>query len=100
MTAAEQDKPRGVRLADVELDKARKYAARSHRELYRRMAADLKQARRDGERAAARAKSAERRAERAERKFAELRASRTWRAGRAVLWLPTAVRRAVRRKGR
>lgn len=98
MTAPEREAARGLEIVERELEKTRDYARRAQRELHRRMAADVKAAKKTTRSALQRAEAAERRADRAERKLADVYASRTWRVGKAVLWLPAAVRRAARRK--
>ncbi|MQA60606.1 MAG: hypothetical protein GEU86_03750 [Actinophytocola sp.] len=77
------------------MQQIREYAARAQRDLHARLDADLKAAKQTALSAQRRADHLQRRTERAERKLAELRASRTWRTGKAVLWLPSVVRRRL-----
>ena len=77
---------RGLRRLEAELRAARRFGARATRQMHAVVLADLR-------RAEQRAQRAERRVRRLEKELAEVRASATWRAGRAVVALPARVRR-------
>lgn len=85
---------------EQELRTARRWGRRAVKEMHAAMLKDLRaaegRARRAERRTAEarqRAKNAEKRAARAEKELAELRRSATWRAGRAVLALPSRLKR-------
>jgi hypothetical protein len=97
--------PDPVRKLEAELDRTRRHAGQLGKSIHRAMARDLRAAVRRAEaaeRAARRAEAAvskaRRRAERAEQELTELRASTTWRAGRAIVAAPAAAKRALRRR--
>ncbi len=77
---------------DTELRNARKYGAKTARQLHRTMGEDLRRAERRARDAEKRAAVAERRAEAAERELAAIRRSSTWRAGRAVVAVPARIK--------
>lgn len=90
MTAggADQERPdvdltRTVARLEEQLDASLRYGRRLNRTLYREMRADLR--------------TANRRADRAEAELAALRASVTFRVGRAVVAVPARVRSRLRR---
>lgn len=91
---------RGLRRLEAELRAARRFGARATRQMHAVVLADLRRAEQRARRAERRAHQAEQRAQRAERRvrrleeeLAEVRASATWRAGRAVVALPARVRK-------
>lgn len=91
---------RGYFLLEREVRVARRWGRRAVREMHATMVKDLRAAERRALRAERRtaeaqqrAKRAEQRAVRAERELAELRQSATWRAGRALLAVPSRLRR-------
>ncbi len=82
----------------------RKFAVRSTRQLHRVLTRDLREAEkraaaaeRRADAAEKRAASARARAERAEAEVARMRQSATWRAGRAVVAVPSRIRRRASR---
>ena len=82
----------------------RKFAVKSTRQLHRVLSRDLREAEKKAEAAEKRAAAAERRAanartraERAEAEVETLRASTTWKAGRAVVAVPAKIKRRVGR---
>jgi hypothetical protein len=77
---------------DTELRNARKYGARTTRQLHKAMGEDVRRAERRAREAEKRAAAAERRAEAAERELAAVRSSSTWRAGRAVVAVPARIK--------
>lgn len=88
-----------VRL-EQELRVSRRWGQRAVKEMHAAMLKDLRaaegrarRAERRTEEARKRAKRAEQRATRAERELAELRKSATWRAGRALLAVPSRLKR-------
>lgn len=88
-----------VRL-EQELRVSRRWGRRAVKEMHAAMLKDLRaaegrarRAERRTEEARKRAKRAEQRATRAERELAELRQSATWRAGRALLAVPSRIKR-------
>jgi predicted nucleic acid-binding Zn-ribbon protein len=90
----------GIRKLEAELRKAREHGARLARSLHKAMARDLRAAQKRARQAERTAAAAEKRAARAEAELARIRSSATWRAGRAVVAVPAAARRALRRGGR
>lgn len=89
----------GLRRLERELKVARRFGERAVREMHAAVAADLTKARQQAKRAEKRAAEAERRArlanrraKRAERELAALRASSTWRAGRAIVAVPARIK--------
>lgn len=82
-----------IRRLERTLAVERRFAVKSTRQLHRAIARDLREAEQRADAAEKRARRAERRAERAERELAELRRSATWRAGRAVVALPSRLKR-------
>lgn len=78
---------------DKELKNARKYGAKTSRQLHKVMLEDVRRAERRARQAERRATEAEQRAERLERELAEVRSSATWRAGRAVVAVPARIKR-------
>lgn len=100
----------GLRRLERELRAARRWGAKSTRQMHRAVLADLtvaeKQAKRAEKRLAeavkratdaeSRARAATVRAERAEAELAELRTSPTWKAGRAVVAVPARIKRLRR----
>lgn len=82
----------------------RKYAVRSTTQLHQALARDLAKAEKRADTAEKRLKTAEKRArdavaraERAEAKLADVHASATWRAGRALVAVPARIKRRGRR---
>lgn len=100
----------GYRRLETELTLERRFGAQATRDLHRAMLADVRAARSRARRAVARAekaeselkqakaraRKAERRAAQAEEELAGLRASSTWKAGRAVVAVPSLLRRRRR----
>lgn len=93
----------GLRRLEKELKVARRFGERATKQMHIAMAADVKKAqtlaRRAEKKAAAaitRAREATRRAKRAERELAELKQSRTWKAGRVVVAIPKRLKRGGR----
>ncbi|MEJ7834385.1 MAG: hypothetical protein WKF79_15835 [Nocardioides sp.] len=100
----------GYRRLEAELTLQRRFGAQATRDLHEAMLADVRAARSRARRAVtraenaesalqeakARARKAERRASRAEDELATLRASSTWKAGRAVVAVPSFLRRRGR----
>lgn len=82
---------------ESEIELARRYAYRASQELHSAMAAELEQALVRARTAERRAAEAERRVDAAELRLSELRASATWRSGRAVVAVPAWILRVVRR---
>ncbi len=97
----------GLRRLEGELSRVHGHGIRLGRSLYAAMNRDLQEAMSRAERAERRAARAEKRAVRSEKRavrseaeLAQIRASTTWKAGRALVALPAAVRRALeQRKG-
>ena len=77
---------------DTELKNARKYGAKTTRQLHRVMVEDVRRAEKRAREAEKRAAAAERRAEAAERELASVRSSSTWKAGRAVVAVPSRIK--------
>jgi hypothetical protein len=92
MTAPEEDSLRRVQNLQRELTNVRKHAARATKNVYARMADDLRAAKQEAEIARARA-------DLAEGKVAAMRASRRWRVGQALQRLSATVRRAPWSRG-
>ncbi|WP_139977591.1 hypothetical protein [Nocardioides litoris] len=98
-TAADFEESPEVKIARLErtLAAERRHAARASRALHRQMARDLDRADEEAAQQRRAAARAERRAAAAEAELAAVRASATWRAGRALVAVPAAVRRRVGR---
>jgi hypothetical protein len=100
----------GLRRVERELRAARRWGAKSTRQMHRAVLADLTLAERKATRAEKRlaeavkrateaenrARAATERAERAEAELAGLRNSSTWKAGRAVVAVPARIKRLGR----
>jgi len=93
----------GLRLLERELRVARRHGAKAIQQMHAALVADVRQAERRAEKAerqaaeaTRRARQAERRARRAEAQLVEIRSSRTWRTGRAVLAAPMRLARRGR----
>ncbi|MDN4174636.1 hypothetical protein QWY28_16870 [Nocardioides sp. SOB77] len=102
--AAENAADAGLRRLETELKAARRFGAKATKQMHAAVAADLERAERRARRAErraaeaeARATAAERRARRLQRELAEVRASTTWRAGRAVVAVPARLKRLTGR---
>ncbi len=78
---------------DTELKSARKYGVKTSRQLHKVMIEDVRRAERRARRAEKRAAEAEKRAEAAEGELAAVRSSSTWRAGRAIVAVPSRIKR-------
>lgn len=94
---------RGLGRLETELRAARRFGARATKQVHAAVLVDLRRAEQRAKRAERRAveaeqsaRRAERRARRAERELAAVRASTTWRVGRAVVAVPARLRRRRR----
>ena len=90
------DVEQGLKRLERELRVARRWGARATRQMHQTLAADLKKAQQRAKRAEQKAAEAEQRAQAAEAELASIRSSTTWKAGRAVVALPSRVRRLGR----
>ncbi len=100
MTAVSEEQRREhllttIRGLEQALDDTRKHAAKATRQMHRTLLAELKEAEQRARQAERGAKRARRRAEAAEAELARVRASATWRVGRAAVALPALVRRRL-----
>lgn len=86
----------GVRRLEAELRATRRNGARALKQLHAAMVRDLHESEKRAASAEKQLAAARRRAKSAEAELARLRASGTWRAGRAVTAVPSAVRRRLR----
>ncbi len=103
MSGAAADMPTQLTRLTREIAVARRHGARAIKQMHGALVADLRQAEKRAEKAeklaaeaTRRARQAERRARRAEAELAEIRSSRTWRTGRAVLAVPSKIKRRGR----
>ncbi|MDQ3484919.1 MAG: hypothetical protein M3445_05850 [Actinomycetota bacterium] len=93
----------GLKRLERELRVARRHGAKAIKQMHAALVADVRRAERRAEKAETeaaeairRARQAERRARRAEAELVEIRSSRTWKTGRAVLAAPARIRRLGR----
>jgi hypothetical protein len=78
---------------DTELKNARRYGVKTSRQLHKLMLEDVRRAERRARRAEKRAAEAEKRAEAAEAELVAVRSSSTWKAGRAIVGVPSRIKR-------
>lgn len=103
MSGAAADMPTQLTRLTWEIAVARRHGAKSVKQMHAALVADVRQAEKRAEKAerlaaeaTRRARQAERRARRAEAELAEIRSSRTWKTGRAVLAVPSRIKRRGR----
>ena len=90
------DYEQGVAKLERELAFARRNGGLAVRQMHALLVKELRRTERELKRARARAKKLKLRAEKAERELAEIKASTTWKAGRAVVAVPARIRRLGR----
>jgi predicted nucleic acid-binding Zn-ribbon protein len=95
-TAAATDYEQGVAKLERELAFARRNGALAVKQMHALLTKELKKAERDLEKARARAQKLKHRADQAEQELAAIKGSATWKAGRAVVAVPSRIRRLGR----
>ncbi len=91
------DYEKGVAKLERELAFARRNGALAVKQMHAMLAKELRQKERELGKARARAQKLKKRAEQAEQELAAIKSSATWRAGRAVVAVPSRVRRLGRK---
>jgi hypothetical protein len=91
------DYEKGVAKLERELAFARRNGALAVKQMHAMLAKELRQKERELEKARARAQKLKKRAEQAEQELAAIKSSATWKAGRAVVAVPSRVRRLGRK---
>jgi hypothetical protein len=90
------DYEKGVAKLERELAFARRNGALAVKQMHAMLAKELRQKERELEKARARAQKLKLRAEQAEQELAAIKSSATWKAGRAVVAVPSRIRRLGR----
>jgi predicted nucleic acid-binding Zn-ribbon protein len=91
------DYEKGVAKLERELAFARRNGALAVKQMHAMLAKELRQKERELEKARARAQKLKKRADQAEQELAAIKSSATWKAGRAVVAVPSRVRRLGRK---
>ena len=91
------DYEKGVAKLERELAFARRNGALAVKQMHAMLAKELRKTERELEKARARAQKLKQRADQAEQELAAIKSSATWKAGRAVVAVPSRVRRLGRR---